>query len=134
MTSRASKNTIIWLREYFLTDSLKNRITPTNPKAKLDENTGWVFTWASFFFFWGGFYIRALWTRKIEVAAHKLSADYAKKQLTCLMIVQLWRAHSDHKLQPLTRQAIRILNFKPPIPKIAYDAIVKLTCYYITQV
>ncbi|GLT68228.1 hypothetical protein SLA2020_404800 [Shorea laevis] len=44
--------------------------------------------------------------------------NYDMKEMECLMIVGLWCAHPDQSLRPSIRQAIQVLNFDAPLPKL----------------
>ncbi|PRQ56769.1 putative protein kinase RLK-Pelle-L-LEC family [Rosa chinensis] len=54
----------------------------------------------------------------IEAADPKLWGDFDEKQMECLMIVGLWCAHPDYNSRPLIQQAIQVLNFEVPLPKL----------------
>ncbi|XP_020409515.1 L-type lectin-domain containing receptor kinase IX.1 [Prunus persica] len=53
-----------------------------------------------------------------EAADPKLSGDFDKKQMECLMIVGLWCAHPDYNMRPSIQQAIQVLNFEVPLPNL----------------
>ncbi|KAK9938029.1 hypothetical protein M0R45_014789 [Rubus argutus] len=52
----------------------------------------------------------------IEAADPRLSGDFDKNQMECLLIVGLWCAHPDSKIRPSIQQAIQVLNFEVPLP------------------
>ncbi|KAH0987410.1 hypothetical protein GBA52_014587 [Prunus armeniaca] len=54
--------------------------------------------------------------RVIEAADPKLSGDFEKRQMECLLIVGLWCAHPDYKIRPSIQQTIQVLNFEVPLP------------------
>ncbi|XP_059654638.1 L-type lectin-domain containing receptor kinase IX.1-like [Cornus florida] len=56
--------------------------------------------------------------RLLEAADPKLSADFDKKEMECLMIVGLWCAQLDSNLRPSIKQAIHVLNFEAPLPNL----------------
>ncbi|KAL4335709.1 hypothetical protein GQ457_07G003600 [Hibiscus cannabinus] len=48
----------------------------------------------------------------------KLDEHFDEKQVECLMIVGLWCAHPDFNSRPSIRQAIQVLHFESPMPKL----------------
>ncbi|XVF67315.1 hypothetical protein PTKIN_Ptkin10aG0111100 [Pterospermum kingtungense] len=54
----------------------------------------------------------------LDVADEKLNGDFNAKQIECLLIVGLWCVHPDPNLRPSIRQAIQVLNFESPLPKL----------------
>ncbi|XWS54607.1 hypothetical protein CRYUN_Cryun10bG0103300 [Craigia yunnanensis] len=56
--------------------------------------------------------------RLLDVVDQKLCLDFDAKQMECLLIVGLWCVHPDQNLRPSIRQAIQVLNFEAPLPKL----------------
>ncbi|XP_022762146.1 putative receptor-like protein kinase At5g39000 [Durio zibethinus] len=56
--------------------------------------------------------------RLLDVADQKLRLDFDAKQMECLLMVGLWCVHPDQNLRPSIRQAIQVLNFEAPLPKL----------------
>ncbi|KAK9938027.1 hypothetical protein M0R45_014788 [Rubus argutus] len=52
----------------------------------------------------------------IEAADSKLSGDFDKNRMECLLTVGLWCAHPDSKIRPSIQQAIQVLNFEVSLP------------------
>ncbi|KAL7199702.1 hypothetical protein ACSBR2_021911 [Camellia fascicularis] len=57
--------------------------------------------------------------RLLEAAMDpKICPNFVEKEMECLIIVGLWCAHPDHNLRPTINQAIHVLNFQAPLPKL----------------
>ena len=56
--------------------------------------------------------------RLLDVVDQKLCLDFDAKQMECLLIVGQWCVHPDQNLRPSIRQAIQVLNFEAPLPKL----------------
>ncbi|XVF67321.1 hypothetical protein PTKIN_Ptkin10aG0111600 [Pterospermum kingtungense] len=54
----------------------------------------------------------------LYVADEKLNGDFDAKQMECLLIVGLWCVHPDPNVRPSIRQAIQVLNFESPLPRL----------------
>ncbi|WOK91836.1 hypothetical protein Cni_G00527 [Canna indica] len=54
----------------------------------------------------------------LEAADKRLNGEFEEKEMECLMVVGLWCAHPDCALRPSIQQAINVLNFEKPLPKL----------------
>ena len=54
----------------------------------------------------------------LEAVDKRLSLEFNKGQIECLMVVGLWCCHPDRTFRPSIRQAINVLNFEAPLPKL----------------
>ncbi|XP_010519039.1 PREDICTED: L-type lectin-domain containing receptor kinase IX.1-like [Tarenaya hassleriana] len=54
----------------------------------------------------------------VSAIDEKLGDDFDKIQAECLMVVGLWCAHPDRSSRPSIKQAIQVLNFEAPLPKL----------------
>ncbi|KAE8692693.1 putative Concanavalin A-like lectin protein kinase family protein [Hibiscus syriacus] len=57
----------------------------------------------------------------LDAAEPKLSVDFDAREMECLLTVGLWFVHPDQNLRPSIRQAIQVLNFEAPLPKLPYS-------------
>ena len=52
-----------------------------------------------------------------ETANQRLSGNFDKQQIECLIIVGLWCVHLDYNLRPSIRQVVHhVLNFEASLP------------------
>ncbi|KAE8692692.1 L-type lectin-domain containing receptor kinase IX.1 [Hibiscus syriacus] len=54
----------------------------------------------------------------LNAADPKLSVEFDAREMECLLKVGLWCVHPDQNSRPSIRQAIRVLNFEAPSPKL----------------
>ena len=52
----------------------------------------------------------------LEAVDKRLTMEFDKKQMECLMVVGLWCCHPDPTIRPSIRQVINVLNFEAPLP------------------
>ncbi|WOG82685.1 hypothetical protein DCAR_0101851 [Daucus carota subsp. sativus] len=107
MTGRASKETDVYSFGIVALEIASGR-HPINSKGKQGEVLLVEYIWLLY----GQ-------EKILEAADPKLSSDFDDKELTRLLIVGLWCAHPDHKLRPSIRQAIQVLNFEVPLPRLS---------------
>ncbi|KAL1831838.1 hypothetical protein ACET3Z_001489 [Daucus carota] len=107
MTGRASKETDVYSFGIVALEIASGR-HPINSKGKQGEVLLVEYIWQLY----GQ-------EKILEAADPKLSSDFDDKELTRLLIVGLWCAHPDHKLRPSIRQAIQVLNFEVPLPRLS---------------
>ncbi|KAK5786897.1 hypothetical protein PVK06_041546 [Gossypium arboreum] len=69
--------------------------------------------------------------RLLDVADPKLCMNFDAKQMECLLMVGLWCVHPHQHLRPSIRQAIQVLNFEAPLPKLPST---RPTAAYDTQI
>ncbi|KAK7852968.1 l-type lectin-domain containing receptor kinase ix.1 [Quercus suber] len=53
-----------------------------------------------------------------QTVDNKLSLEFDKRQMECLMVVGLWRCHLDPSIRPSIRRVTHALNFEAPFPKL----------------
>ncbi|XP_056163271.1 L-type lectin-domain containing receptor kinase IX.1-like [Syzygium oleosum] len=51
----------------------------------------------------------------LDAADPRLSGEFVREKMECLMMVGLWCVHPDYTSRPSIRQAISVLNFEAPI-------------------
>ncbi|KAG7022522.1 L-type lectin-domain containing receptor kinase IX.1, partial [Cucurbita argyrosperma subsp. argyrosperma] len=56
--------------------------------------------------------------RLLEAADKALNGEFNQEEMVCLMTVGLWCAHPNHSLRASIRQAIKVLDFEAPLPKL----------------
>lgn len=56
--------------------------------------------------------------RLLEAVDKALNGEFNQEEMVCLMTVGLWCAHPNHNLRASIRQAIQVLNFEAPLPKL----------------
>lgn len=56
--------------------------------------------------------------RLLEGVDKALNGEFNQEEMVCLMTVGLWCAHPNHNLRASIRQAIQVLNFEAPLPKL----------------
>lgn len=56
--------------------------------------------------------------RVVEAADEKFGGEYDSEEMCRLLKVGLWCAHPDHNLRPSIRQAIHVLKFEAPLPRL----------------
>ncbi|PON97082.1 GPCR kinase, partial [Trema orientale] len=54
----------------------------------------------------------------LEAVDKGLNMEFDERQIECLMVVGLWCCHPDHTIRPSIKQAINVLNFEAPLPKL----------------
>ncbi|XP_022988704.1 L-type lectin-domain containing receptor kinase IX.1-like [Cucurbita maxima] len=56
--------------------------------------------------------------RLLEAADKALNGEFNQEEMVCLMTVGLWCAHPNQNLRASIRQAIKVLDFEAPLPKL----------------
>jgi serine/threonine protein kinase len=54
----------------------------------------------------------------IDTADVQLNMEFDERGFECVMLVGLWCAHPDHKMRPSVKQALNVLRFEAPLPKL----------------
>ncbi|PON98502.1 GPCR kinase [Trema orientale] len=54
----------------------------------------------------------------LEAVDKRLGMEFNKGQMECLMVVGLWCCHPDRAFRPSIRQAINVLKFEAPLPRL----------------
>ncbi|KAL7206124.1 hypothetical protein ACSBR2_018935 [Camellia fascicularis] len=57
----------------------------------------------------------------LKAADLKLCGEFNEQEMERLMVIGLWCAHPDSKLQPSIRQAIQVLNFEVSLPSLPLE-------------
>jgi serine/threonine protein kinase len=56
--------------------------------------------------------------RFIDTADVRLNMEFDERGLECVMVVGLWCAHPDRNMRPFMKQALNVLRFEAPLPKL----------------
>ncbi|XP_057978155.1 L-type lectin-domain containing receptor kinase IX.1-like [Malania oleifera] len=56
--------------------------------------------------------------RVLKAADARLRGDFDEREMECLLVVGLWCAHPDQSVRPPVREAIQVLNFEAPLPRL----------------
>ncbi|TKW29515.1 hypothetical protein SEVIR_3G400350v4 [Setaria viridis] len=56
--------------------------------------------------------------RLLDAADARLDGDFDAREMACVMVVGLWCAHPDRSVRPTIRQAVNVLRFEAPQPRL----------------